>query len=232
MRTGIPQGGFHVPRLHIETFVLGDFMTNCFVVAHAEDDAPPHDTDCWIVDCGFGPERLLQYIRGHSLTPTALLLTHAHADHIAGVDQALSEFGDMPLHLHDAERGFCSDPMKNLAAMMCLNTVCREPDHWLTDGDVLTLGAHDFRVVHAPGHSPGCVLFVNDESQQALVGDTLFAGSIGRIDFPTSDPQAMRTTIRETMMRLPDAMTIHPGHGPATTIGDERTSNPFVLHGF
>jgi len=86
--------------------------------------------------------------------------------------------------------------------------------------------------VHAPGHSPGCVLFIHDESNQAIVGDTLFAGSIGRIDFPTSSPADMRRTISETMMALPDDMTIHPGHGPATTIGRERQSNPFVVGGF
>ena len=86
--------------------------------------------------------------------------------------------------------------------------------------------------MHAPGHSPGCVLFVHDDSRQAIVGDTLFAGSIGRIDFPTSDPDAMRRTISGVLMGLPDDFTIHPGHGPATTIGAERETNPFVLGGF
>jgi len=87
-------------------------------------------------------------------------------------------------------------------------------------------------VVHAPGHSPGGVLFIHDASNQAIVGDTLFAGSIGRIDFPTSDPEAFRQTILKVMMNLPDDLAIHPGHGPATTIGQERTTNPFVVNGF
>ena len=81
-------------------------------------------------------------------------------------------------------------------------------------------------------HSPGGVLFVHDESKQAIVGDTLFAGSIGRFDFPTSDPDIFRRTIRDVLMSLPDDMTIYPGHGPSTTIGQERATNPFVLGGF
>ena len=83
-------------------------------------------------------------------------------------------------------------------------------------------------MIHAPGHSPGSVLFVHEPSNQAIVGDTLFAGSMGRVDFPTSDPDAMRRTLGEVMMALPDEMTIHPGHGPSTTIGRERATNPFI----
>ena len=87
-------------------------------------------------------------------------------------------------------------------------------------------------VFYTPGHSPGGVLFIHDPSNQAIVGDTLFAGSIGRMDFPSSDPEAFRRSILEVVMGLPDDMTVHPGHGPATTIGHERTTNPFVVQGF
>ena len=107
-----------------------------------------------------------------------------------------------------------------------------EPDNILKDGDTLSLGETTWRVVHAPGHSPGGILFVHDESKQAIVGDTLFAGSIGRFDFPTSNADNLRHTISEVLMSLPDDMTIHPGHGPATTIGHERATNPFILQGF
>jgi glyoxylase-like metal-dependent hydrolase (beta-lactamase superfamily II) len=207
----------------IETFVLGDFQTNCFVVTAGDADAA-----CWIVDCGYEPEAMLDSIDERGLRPQAILLTHAHSDHIAGVDAALSRFGPLPLHLHEAERGFCSEPMLNLSAALGAPVTSTEPDHWLRGGEVLRLGSSEWKVVHAPGHSPGCVLFVHEPSRRAIVGDTLFAGSMGRVDFPTSDPAAMRRTLTRVMMALPDDMTIHPGHGPATTIGRERATNPFV----
>ncbi|HRP64403.1 MAG TPA: MBL fold metallo-hydrolase, partial [Phycisphaerales bacterium] len=106
------------------------------------------------------------------------------------------------------------------------------PDHLLKGGETLELAGTHWRVLHTPGHSPGGVCYVNDESRQALVGDVLFAGSIGRVDFPTSNPAAMRRTLREVMMNLPDDLTIYPGHGPATTIGRERRSNPYIIGGF
>ncbi len=210
----------------ITTFVLGEYQTNCQVVTTVAG------SDCWIVDCGFEPEPMLDHIAEHALTPVAILLTHTHPDHIAGVDRALARFGRLPLYVHRAEAGYCSDPMLNLSALMGQPITVTEPDHLLEDGQTLDLGPTRWRVVHSPGHSPGGVLFVHDESRQAIVGDTLFAGSIGRIDFPSSDPEAFRRTIHEVVMSLPDDMTIYPGHGPRTTIGHERTTNPFVIEGF
>ena len=122
--------------------------------------------------------------------------------------------------------------MLNLAAMMGVDLRVTEPDHQLADGDTLTLNDTLWRVVHAPGHSPGGVLFIHDESNQAIVGDTLFAGGIGRFDFPTSNVDDLRRTIQDVLMALPDDMVIHPGHGPSTTIGAERRTNPFVVKGF
>jgi glyoxylase-like metal-dependent hydrolase (beta-lactamase superfamily II) len=210
----------------INPFVLGEYQTNCFVIT------VPGDGSCWIVDCGFDPEPMLDWIADQKLQPTALLLTHTHPDHIAGVDAAIGRFGPMPIYVHEAEAGYCSDPMLNLSAPLGMPMKVTEPDHLLHKGDTVELADATWRVVHAPGHSPGGVLYVHDASKQAIVGDTLFAGSIGRMDFPTSDPQAMRHTIQHVLMGLPDDLTVYPGHGPATTIGQERRTNPFVVHGF
>jgi glyoxylase-like metal-dependent hydrolase (beta-lactamase superfamily II) len=210
----------------ITSFVLGDFQTNCFVVT------VPDSPRCWIVDCGYEPDPMLDYVRDTGLEPIAMLLTHCHSDHIAGIDAALGRFGPLPIHVHRAELGWCSDPLLNMSAMLGVRVQVTEPDEVLEDGQTLELEGTTWRVVHAPGHSPGSVLFVHDESSQAIVGDTLFAGSIGRFDFPTSVAADLRRTILDVLMTLPDDMTIYPGHGPATTIGAERSSNPFVLHGF
>jgi glyoxylase-like metal-dependent hydrolase (beta-lactamase superfamily II) len=210
----------------VKLFVLGMYETNCFVVT------VPGEQACWIVDCGFDPEPMLDWIADQQLEPAALLLTHTHPDHIAGVDDAITRFGVMPIYVHEAEAGYCSDPMLNLSAPMGIPMKVTEPDHLLHEGDTLQLADATWRIVHAPGHSPGGVLYVHDASKQAIVGDTLFAGSIGRMDFPTSDPQAMRHTIRTVLMGLPDDLAVYPGHGPVTTIGQERQTNPFVVHGF
>lgn len=209
-----------VPR--IQTFVLGDFQTNCFVVTVGDH------RECWIIDCGYEPQAMLDWIEQQSLQPSALLLTHAHADHIAGVDEALGRFGPMPVYLHDAEHQWCSEPMLNLSGMIGQPITCTPADSLLHGGETLTLHDTSWRVLHTPGHSPGGVCFVHDESDQAIVGDTLFAGSMGRVDFPTSDAQAMQRSLREVLLTLPDAMHIHPGHGPSTTIGQERATNPFL----
>ena len=193
---------------------------------------PVGSRPCWIVDCGYEPELMLDAIDEEGLRPVAILLTHCHSDHIAGVDAALSRFGSMPIYVHEAEAGFCSNPALNLSAFIGRPITCTEPDHLLTGGETLTLEGESWRVVHAPGHSPGGVLYIHDASKQAIVGDTLFAGSIGRFDFPTSSGEDLEHTIREVLMALPDDMTIHPGHGPATTIGRERRTNPFVVGGF
>ncbi|MCZ6835914.1 MAG: MBL fold metallo-hydrolase [Planctomycetota bacterium] len=210
----------------INTFILGDYQTNCFVITQSGT------RDCWIVDCGYQPGVMLEYIDTEKLTPKGILLTHCHSDHIAGVDELLSRFGSMPIYAHEAESRFCSDPMLNLSGMVGQPVTCTDPDHLLKGGETLDLLGESWRVVHTPGHSPGGVLYIHDASQQALAGDTLFAGSIGRFDFPTSNAQDLEHSVLEVMMALPDTLTIHPGHGPTTTIGQERQTNPYVVNGF
>ena len=174
---------------------------------------------------------MLDWIASQGLKPQAILLTHAHLDHIAGVDQALTRFGKMPIYIHRAEAGFCSDPLLNLSALTGVPITATEPDRLLNDGDAVEMAGVRWRVMHTPGHSPGGICVIHDDSKQAIVGDTLFAGSIGRFDFPTSNPADLRRSIAR-IMELPDDFAVHPGHGPATTIGTERRSNPYVIGGF
>ena len=210
--------------LKITTFALGDYQTNCHIVTC--------DDDCWVVDCGYEPERLIAHLQEYDLHPTAILLTHCHADPIAGLDQLRSTIGNVPMFCHASESSWNQNPILNLSGLGGQPVTAAPVQGYLEPGQDLTLGDSHWRILHAPGHSPGSICFVHDESDQAIVGDTLFAGSIGRYDFPTSNVEDLRHTIREVLMRLPDSMMIYPGHGPTSTIGVERKTNPFVVQGF
>jgi glyoxylase-like metal-dependent hydrolase (beta-lactamase superfamily II) len=216
----------------ITTFTLGPYATNCFVVTPGP---PMPGMPCWIVDCGFDPDDMIEFITREQLKPAALILTHTHLDHIAGVDHLLARLRvpNLPMYVHEDEAGFCSDPTLNLSALIGLPTTCREPDHILKDGDTPDLpgATGQWRVMHTPGHSPGGICLIHDESKQAIVGDAIFQGSIGRHDFPTSNVADLRNSIRKIML-LDDEVSLHPGHGPETTVGEERRANPFVVEGF
>ena len=213
--------------MRITPFILGPYQTNCFILQ--PDETSPR---CWVVDCGFQPEPMIEHIEQEGLEVVGVLLTHCHSDHIAGLDQLRERVGAVPVSVHGAEAGFCSDALLNLSVMTGAPVTVGEPETTLEDGQVLDLDGTSWRVLHTPGHSPGGVLFVCDDAGEAFVGDTIFAGSIGRHDFPTSNVDDLRRSVLETVMSLPDDMRIYPGHGPMSTIGAERRGNPFVVGGF
>jgi len=208
-------------KLRIKAFTLGDFLTNCYV-AHTDDGA------CWLIDVGMHPEPMVTYLREQGLTPDAVVLTHAHGDHIAGLWEVREHWPDVPILVHEAERGFLTDPMLNLSGMLGMPFLAPEATGTIEPGATLSLGAFSFEVRHTPGHSPGGITLYQPEEGVALVGDALFAGSIGRTDFPTSDDAALMRAIHEQLLTLPDATRVLPGHGPETTIGQERATNPFL----
>ncbi|QDU71344.1 MBL fold metallo-hydrolase [Mucisphaera calidilacus] len=206
--------------LEVLGFPLGAWQTNCYILATG--------STCWLVDVGFEPETMLDAVSERGLTPERIVLTHAHVDHIAGLEQARERFPGVPVAIHESETEFLQRPELNLSAMLAEPITCTEPEETLTHGQTLTLGEWPFEVRHVPGHSPGGVCLYQPKSNLAIVGDTLFAGSIGRHDFPTSDGPLLLQSIREQLLTLPDETSILPGHGPASTIGTERQTNPFV----
>ena len=206
----------------IEPFALGPFMTNCYLV-HAGKGS-----DAWIVDASFDPEPLLARARALGVNVRAILLTHAHVDHIAGLHEARRAFPDAPILIHTDEERWLNDPELNLSAGHGFPITAPPADQTLSGGETLELNGTLWRVLHTPGHSPGSVTFHCAGAGVAIVGDTLFNGSIGRFDFPTSDERDLVRSIRETLYAMPDATRVLPGHGPATTIGREKASNPFV----
>ena len=212
--------------LTFRSFELGDFATNGYVVW---DDAGPPDA-CWVIDCPYEPEPMLDFIESKGLKPALCILTHCHCDHIAGLSRLRLRLGPVNILCHRDEKGFNEDPNLNLSAFIPPAVSAPPPDAVLGGGELLELGSHYFKVLHTPGHSPGGVTLWCAEEELAFVGDTLFEGSIGRLDFPTCDPEAMRRSL-DLLMQLPDSARELPGHGPATTIGAERRSNPYLRPG-
>ncbi len=214
--------------LHIQTFVLGEWQTNCYVLHDAAADAPPGVKPCWIIDAGFEPFRMIDYIKRSGLLPQAALLTHAHLDHIAGLIDVRRHWPDLPIFIHPAEAAFLTDPMLNLSAFLPEPMVLPEATGAFEHGDVLNIAGARCELRHTPGHSPGGVTFYFPAIRTAIVGDTLFQNSVGRFDFPTSDEETLFRSIREQLLTLPDETRVLPGHGPATTIGRERQMNPYI----
>lgn len=209
----------------IEGFCLGPFETNSYVIYPG---GTRKGRPCWIVDPSFGPGQLIERVLELGLKPSLLILTHAHIDHIAGVDEVLRSFPGLPVVIHQLESRWLGDPELNLGAAIGMNVTCHGPDRTLREGEELELGGSRWRVLHTPGHSPGGISLVCDDQRVAIVGDTLFAGSIGRYDLPGADGRTLAESIREKLYRLPDDTIAYPGHGPETTVGREKRTNPFV----
>jgi glyoxylase-like metal-dependent hydrolase (beta-lactamase superfamily II) len=220
--------GLMAAKLH--TYVTNDpfYMENGYTV-YLVGGGP-----CWIIDPGLPPqaELIVKHVRRESLQPAAIVLTHAHPDHIAGIDEVREELGAMPVYLAREEWNFLTDPRANMSALVGqeLRTRVADPID-LPHGATLELDGTAWNVLDVSGHSPGGRALYCAEHKVVIVGDALFAGSIGRTDFPSSNgPQLMRN-IRMNLMSLPDDTRVLSGHGPETTIGRERRTNPFVLHG-
>jgi len=181
-----------------------------------------------VVDPGGDLDRVLATVERHSLELEKILITHAHLDH-AGATAELARRVSLPIEGPHEGDLFWIEQMPTQAKMFGFPPAERfSPSRWLQQGDEVTVGELKFEVRHCPGHTPGHVVFFQHEARFAIVGDVLFAGSIGRTDFPRGDHAALLRSIRENLFPLGDDVTFLPGHGPTSTFGAERRSNPFV----
>jgi glyoxylase-like metal-dependent hydrolase (beta-lactamase superfamily II) len=197
----------------------GQFVENCYLVIDEAAQA------CAVIDPGEQAGLILHKLRASGATPAGIWLTHAHIDHVLGVSELAAETG-APVYLHPDDRPLY-DAVPDQAAWFGLTAApLPPPDRELAAGDRLTVGGLEFTVRHAPGHSPGHVVFTGHGA--VFGGDVLFQGSIGRTDLPGGDFDTLIDSIERELLVLPDSTIVYPGHGPATTIGAERRTNPFL----
>jgi hydroxyacylglutathione hydrolase len=214
----------------IEGFPSARTATNCWVVA------PGDGEQCVVIDPGIDVQAQLdEIIAEHRLHPVAVLLTHGHIDHTFSVVPVCAA-REIPAYIHPLDRGQLSDPWSPLGMapgtplMGMANLTFAEPSevHELADGEHVQLAGLDFLVRSTPGHTRGSIVFDLDEQRGLFSGDLLFAGTIGRTDLPGGSMTQMTTSLRQVILPMADHTTVYPGHGPQTTIGAERRTNPYL----
>lgn len=189
----------------------------------------PGKPDAIVVDPGFEPELIFDLLSAEKLTPVVILNTHGHVDHIAGNAAMKQRYPEIPLVIGHGDAEMLTDPVLNLSAFSETPVISPKADRTVREGETIEYAGLSMQVLEIPGHSPGHVVFVLRDGERVTVlgGDVLFAGSIGRTDFPGGSLPQLLSGIRAKLWPLPDDTIVYPGHGPETTVGEEKRSNPF-----
>ncbi len=198
---------------------VGSLGTNCYIVYCENSRAAA------IIDAGGNANEIMRTVRRENLAVQYLINTHGHADHILGLAEVKKQTG-APVLIHEADNNMLTDAALNLSGFMGSGFTVGAADQLLHDGDVIEFGSVKFTVRHTPGHTPGGICLISDGV--VFSGDTLFAESVGRTDFPGGSHQQLISSIKKQLMILPDDTQVLPGHGPDTTIGWERKMNSFI----
>lgn len=208
--------------MEIKRLVLGMLRTNCYIVYSEETKKAV------VIDPAAEPKRITEALSELSLTPEAVLLTHGHFDHMLAADALRKEY-HIPVGLLSEEAELLSDPLKNCSATFFSAPYGTVADEYFVDGQELTYLGGELKVLATPGHTAGCCCYYMAAENVLFSGDTLFCGSVGRTDLPTSSPAMIGSSIKEKLFVLPEDTLVLPGHGEETTIGEEQRHNPYIM---
>ena len=200
---------------------LGPIQTNAYILSN-------DDGTCLIFDPGSESGKLNAYIKENGLKPLAVLLTHAHFDHIGAVDNVRKEW-NIPVYVHKNEAEWLTDPSLNGSALLTGQTITAEKaDHLIEEEGDLKIGPFTLRMLFTPGHLPGSVSYYAEEENLIVSGDVLFKGGIGRTDLPGGNQKVLMDSIHQKLLTLPEETLVLSGHGPETDIATEQEQNPFI----
>ncbi|KJS11238.1 MAG: beta-lactamase [Peptococcaceae bacterium BRH_c8a] len=203
-----------------EGFGVGPIEANCYIIGDEQTK------EAVVVDPGAEGNRILSRLEKKGLQCKYIILTHGHMDHVGALNE-VGEATGAQVMIHKADAGMLTSPSQNLSAFMGAKLKFKEADKLLEDGDKIQLGSITIEVLHTPGHTLGGICLKLDD-KNIITGDTLFAGSVGRSDFPGGSHEQLINSIKTKLMTYPDDTTVYPGHGPSSTIGSEKKHNPFL----
>lgn len=205
--------------MKIHAMAVGSLATNCYVIYNESTRKAA------VIDPGGSADAITSFIRRENLDVQYIINTHGHADHI-WANMKIKEATGAPILVHEDDAEMLNSPQRNLSVFLGGNATCGPADQLLKDGDIITVGDIELKVIHTPGHTPGGISLLAGDV--LFAGDTLFAESVGRSDLPGGSHGQLIASIEEKLMKLDDKVKVLPGHGPETTIGWERTHNPFI----
>ena len=208
--------------MKIDHLILGAFETNCYVLRSTETAG-----DCLIIDTGLDAGSLVEFLQQHNLNPVAVVLTHGHPDHAAGVAALRQSFPDIKVCIHKLDAGMLTGEQNNFGLLMGVASDTEPADVLLEEQDIIDQAGIKLRVLHTPGHTAGGICLYSQEDGIVFTDDVLFADSVGRTDLGGNMNQLIKS-IREKLFTLPDDTKVYTGHGPPTTIAHEKAYNQFL----
>lgn len=205
--------------IYVEVIPVGGIETNCYLIGD--------DKGAVLIDPGEDAVRIIKKIKERAAKVTQIVLTHGHADHIGALPE-VKKFTAAPVLIHKEDAVMLTDAMANLSAIFDTPLTTEPADKFIDDGDEIIAGGVRLKVLLTPGHTPGGISLYEANAGVVFTGDALFAGSIGRTDFPGASHEQLIEAIEEKLLTLPDETIVYPGHGPQSTIGEEKEENPWL----